>query len=538
MMALPRESSAKDRILYWACWGAILVLAILFRVLPIRSGLPYSDYVDEGHVLHQTIEAFNNGNLDVSWYGLPALPAYSAGATLLLYAPFYHYFYGHGFQDDLPYERGLPSTKRIYDFIAPIELLVAGRIATACLSSVGVILAGMLAARLAGNRAGLLAMLVVAVCPALVTRASIVIVDTFATFFVLVVLYFCARIQAQAGKAVWRDVALAGIANGLAFASKYPAATVGVAVILTILMLPIRWGRRLRLFFPAAGGLVLGILLGAPMTFLKPVTVWRDIVANIQAYGWIPSQQGYFVQAISQSELGVPLLLAGSAGIILMLRQRPTRVVALGWICFAVILVASFMGQSFRPFRSLLPLVPPLAIAAAFAFSGLIDWASRGTRRWPHFAVTVALIGGCIVSLGFSSFRQVHRRMAHRDTRIRAVDWLRQHASKEETVLGIGELAILPAEWKRIAARLTVVPWFEAADLLERQRFDYIVTGEFDLSHASDPKGWSDYRDRWRAKVSPLPVQADFGQVVTPVVPYLWRTNDERVLILKGNGEN
>ncbi len=128
--------------------------------------------------------------------------------------------------------------------------------------------------------------------------------------------------------------------------------------------------------------------------------------------------------------------------------------------------------------------------------------------------------------------------MAHRDTRIRAVDWLQQHASKGETVLGIGELAILPAEWKRIAAGLTVVPWFEAVDLLERQRFDYVVTGEFDLSYASDPKGWSDYRDRWKAKVSPLPVQADFGQVVTPVVPYLWRTNDERILILKGKGEN
>ena len=77
----------------------------MFRVLPIRSGLPYSDYVDEGHVLHQTIDAFNNGNLDVSWYGLPALPAYCAGATLLLYGPFYHHFHGHRFQEDLPREQ-------------------------------------------------------------------------------------------------------------------------------------------------------------------------------------------------------------------------------------------------------------------------------------------------------------------------------------------------------------------------------------------------------------------------------------------------
>ncbi|PYK93251.1 MAG: hypothetical protein DME40_03865 [Verrucomicrobia bacterium] len=56
-------------------------------------------------------------------------------------------------------------------------------------------------------------MLLMAVCPALVTRGSIVIADTFATFFVLVVPYFCARIQMETGKTIWRDVALAGVAG-------------------------------------------------------------------------------------------------------------------------------------------------------------------------------------------------------------------------------------------------------------------------------------------------------------------------------------
>ena len=535
MMVASRESFPKGRIVSWMCWGAILAVAILFRILPIRSGLPYSDYIDEGHVLHQTIDAFNNRSLDVYWYGLPALPAYCAGAALLSYGGFYHHFHGHRFQKDLPHERDLPTSKQNYDFIAPVELIVAGRIVTACLSIASVILAGIFAARLANGRAGLLAMLLVAVCPALVTRASIVIVDTFATFFVLVVLYLCARIQAEASKPVWRDLALAGLATGLAFASKYPAASVGMAVVATILMLPVQWRRRLRLFFPAAGGFVLGILLGAPMTFLKPITVWRDIMANLRDYGSIQSPQGYFVQAISMLELGAPLLLVGSVGIILMLRQRKTRAVALGWIFFAAVLMALFMNQSFRPFRSFLSLVPLLCIAAAIAFSDLIDWARRGAHSWLRVGATVALIAGCVFSLGVSSFRHVQRRMAHQNSRIQAVDWLRQHATKEETVLGIRELMILPDEWKRIAARSTVIPWFEAADLLERQQFDYIVTGEFDLRYASDPKAWSAYQEGWKAKVSILPVQAGFGQIVTPVVPYLWRTNDERILILKGN---
>jgi len=534
-MVLSRESSSTGRFVSWIWGGAILVLAILFRILPIQSGLPYSDYVDEGHVLHQTIDAFNNRSLDVYWYGLPALPAYCAGAILRSYGPFYHHFHGHRFQKDLPRARGFPSSKLNYDFIAPVELIVFGRMATAGMSIATVILAGIFATRLATQRAGLMAMLLVAVCPALVTRGSIVIVDTFATFFVLAVLYLCARIQAEASNPVWRDIALAGLATGLAFASKYPATTVGVAVLTTILMLPVQWGRRLQLLFLAGAGLLCGILVGAPMTFFKPITVWRDLAANVRAYAEIPSSEGYFVQAISTVELGIPLLLIGGVGIIVMLRKAKTRTVALGWICFAALLMASFMGKSFRPFRSFLPLIPPLCIAAAVAFSWLIDWARQGARPRLRLVVTGALIGGCVVSLGFSSFRQLHQRMAHQDTRIKAIDWLQQHATKEASVLSLQELMILPAEWKRIAARSTVVPWFEATDLLQRQRFDYIVTGEFDLRSASDPTASSAYRDDWKARIASLPVQADFGQVVTPLVPYLWRTNEEHILVLKGN---
>ena len=125
--------------------------------------------------------------------------------------------------------------------------------------------------------------------------------------------------------------------------------------------------------------------------------------------------------------------------------------------------------------------------------------------------------------------------MAHKDSRILALDWLEKNAGKEKRVLGLRELSILPAEWKRIAAKSTVIPWFEASHFLEQQHFDYIVTGDFDLRYASDPKAWSAYRDNWKGKISTMQVQAAFGQVVTPVVPYLWRTNDERILILKGN---
>ena len=528
MSMSPHESSSSRPVFYWMCWSAILLLAVLLRIVPIRSGLPYSDYIDEGHVLHQTIDSFNHRSLDVYWYGLPALPAYSAGAALFLYGPLYRYFHGHHFQKDLPNERNFPSSKMNYDFIAPVELLLAGRTVTACLSIATVILAGIIAARLASDHAGLLAMLLIAVCPALVTRGSIVIVDTFAAFFALVAIYFCERIQ-SASESIWRNAGFAGLATGLAFASKYQTAAVGAAVMTSILLLGVDWRSRLRLLFLAGGGFFLGILVGAPMTFFRSATVWRDVVANIRSYEQIRSGQSYFAQAISIFELGWPLLLASCAGVVLMLRQEKTRIVAIGWVLFGSMLIAPYLGKPFQPFRSLLPLVPLVCIAAAITFVEFIRWARRGAHLWLRYGVTTILIGGCVGSLGFASFQQVHRRMAHQDSRRQAVDWLCQNMANQQRVLAIKELSVLPSEWARIDAKITVVPWLEAAALLHSGAFDYLVGGDFDVR--SDP--WQSYGPAWSHEISSLKVLAEFGTVATPTTLNFWRTNDERLFIYK-----
>lgn len=504
-------------------------MAAIFRIAPIRSGLPYSDYIDEGHVLHQTIDAFNRRSLDVYWYGLPALTAYSTGGALLLYNPAYRHFHGHDFKEDLPHERGLPSSKFNYDFIAPVELIVAGRSVTACLSIATVILAGVVAARLADNKVGILTMLLVALCPALVTRSSIVIVDTFATFFALLSIYYSLRIL-SANKDSWRSALFAGVAVGLTFASKYPASAVGAAVMTNIFFLQVDPWRRLKLILLSGGGVFLGILVGAPMTFFQPAKVLRDILGNIRDYETIHSAVGYFAQAISTLELGWPLFLAGCAGMILLLRERHTRNVALGWIIFGATLIVLFAGKSFRPFRSFLPLVPLLCIAAAMALTRLLRWARSGPHTWLRYGVTVALIVACVGSLGFSSYRQVERRMSHRDSRVQAVDWLQQNTEKQQRVLAIKELAVLPSEWARIDAQITVVPYLEAAARLQDQSFDFVVSGEPELS---TDEHLQFYRETWLRDVSSFKVLAEFGRVTMPLPLNFWRTNDERVVIYR-----
>lgn len=516
-------------------WLALLALAAALRFGPIAAGLPYIDYVDEGYALHQAIDLLNQRSLDPGWYGYPTLPAYLTAGAIVAEGPIYRRVHGHGFRKDLPGDDGGGTRQRDnYDLIAPPELIVAGRVVAAALSLGTVLLAGVIATRLGGKPAGLIAMLLAAVCPALVSRASNVIVDTFATFFALLALYFCERMRLNASSKVVNALA-AGAAAGLAFASKYTAGAVFIAVLVAMFALPLTRSSRFQSGLLASVGLLIGVALGAPATIFNLRGVYRDVAVTAVNYTIINSTPGYFGQAVLNSELGWPLAIAGCLGIGLMFREKLSRWIALGWSLFALLLLAVFVGRPFQAFRNLLPLVPPLCIAAALAFSQLIDWARRGAHSWIRHAVTVALIGGCIVLSGVSSFRQVRQRIEHRDTRLQAIDWLQQHATNKDRVLGFRELAILPAEWHRLRAPATIVSWFEAMDLLERERFDYVVTGEFDLRYANDPNLTAVYRDRWQVKVSVMPVQADFGQVATQVVPYLWRTTDERIVILKMN---
>jgi 4-amino-4-deoxy-L-arabinose transferase-like glycosyltransferase len=426
-----------------------------------------------------------------------------------------------------------------YDLITPPEIIWLGRLMVAALSVGTVIVAGELARLLGGARAGILAMLLVALCPALVSRASNLVIDTTASFFALLALYFCQRLRLQAGspsRRLWVYAILAGASSGLAFAGKFTAGAVFAAVLVTIVTLSFEWSRKAILFSIAGAGLFAGVFCGVPGAILHPAKILGELRYISNFYSTVQTDHNYWITAWSRWELGIPLMIVGLVGLVWMLRSAATRMVALSWIAFGALLVSAVVWSSFQPFRNVLSLVPPFCIAAALFLVRAGDYfekrLGRGSLSLWFVAGLIALVAS---SLGWFSLLHLERRATSTDTRIRAIDWLQQHSTKEQAVLGIRELAILPAEWKRIAASSVVVPWFEAADLLGQRRFDYVVTGEFSLSYAPDPNSWSAYLERWKASVAGLPVEKDFGQVVTPVVPYLWRTNDERILILKGN---
>lgn len=515
-------------------WLILVVLAALVRFGPIAAGLPYISYVDEGHILHPASEILKAKHFDSGLYTYPPLTSYLVIVAVKAYSPFYRLIHHHSLRDDLPSDRDFHTELGDnYDLIAPPEIIWLGRFVVACLSLGAVILTGALGRWLGGWRAGCFAMLFAALCPALVSRGSIILLDTTATFFVIAALYCCERMR-TADATKWRWAICAGIAAGCAFGGKFTAGAVFLAVLVTVVVLPLPGKSKAILTSIASAGLFAGIFCSVPGAILHPSRIAGEIRGIARFYQTIHSDAGYWRASLSSDEVGYPLALFGLAGVIWMLCRPTTRTVALSWIAFALLFLAAIVSSSFQPFRNVLPLVPLLCIAAALGCDWLGQYLALRERAGATSWILVAMILIVAGSLGWSTMRHLEARTSHVDSRVKAIDWLRQHATSEDRILGIRELAILPAEWERLAARPTVVSWFDAAQLLEHEQFDYIVAGEFDLRLAPDPSRWTAYHDRWRQQTAALPIQADFGAIATPAVPYFWRTNDERILILRG----
>jgi len=470
-------------------------------------------------VLHQSIDLLNHRSLDTRWYGYPSLPAYLTVAALIAYSPVYRLVHGHGFRKDLPHDRNVHTAKGDnYDLISPPALIVAGRFAAILLSVMTVALAGMLACSLAGDRIGRLSLILVATCPALTGRASNVIVDTFATFFALWSLYFCnllAKESAFANGTMKRRSLYAGAAAGLAFASKYTVAVVFAAVAFTLVTLPVSRTFRLRLLGLASGGFCFTAVLLTPAVVLHPRTVFREVLTTAHSYTIMNSVPGYFGQAVSRYELGWPLVIFGCVGLLIMLRSKGDRPVALGWIVFGLMLIGLFIAKPFQPFRNFLPLVPPFCIAAAVGLDQCRQWAARRDRAALWHPVVALVIAAIIVTSAFSSFEPLRKRISHRDSRVRAVDWLQERVRTADRVLVIAELSLLPSELDRIGASVQVAQLSDALDLVQRKECDYLVSGSF--TPRSAPSSFIE--------------RASFGAVATPLEPYMWRTNDERIVI-------
>ncbi len=346
----------------------------------------------------------------------------------------------------------VPDDVQVYDEMEPSEFLLAARLAVVGLSLATVILTGILASRLAGRAAGFAAALLAALAPALVLRGSVATVDPWATFFVLLALTLTdvSRTSRRPGLASLG----AGAMAGCAFASKYPAIIVIIAHVVTTLVesLPVKEKiRRLSLAF-------LGLIVAAPIAMPALLFHTRDVVAAVleqgRQYSVLASPALWrqaFVRAewdhpYEHPELGVAFVLMAAGGLVLGLRTRRIAPTIWGWCALIAVSVALYGTRSYQPFRNMLPLVPLACVAVSFLYAKLENLLGR-----PHL-VAIAGVIWILASFGVPLTMFVSARARLVDSRVRAIDWLAEHARRGDTGIVVRELGILRQEVRRVPA--------------------------------------------------------------------------------------
>ncbi len=503
-------------------WIAALLAGLALRAVPVAAARPYIHYVDEGHVLRPVYSMIRDRTWDPREFVYPQFPRLVIAAASRFIDGAVRLAGGPSLRDRIP------ARLDGYDQLEPFAFLLIARGLSVMVGMTIVVLTGLFARRLFGPAAGAAAALLAAFVPALALRGSIASVDSWATLACLACLYATDETRTSRQPAV--AAFAAGYFAGVAFASKYPALLVSVALAVTTLLLPISTREKIRRLFAGAIGAIVGILTAMPALWRHAAELPHVFRSHWETYAHDVFERSLWRQVLGRAEsdlyypgpeLGVVLCVLAFAGLVIAARRRPLAATVAGWCAFAAAMCALFARGEFRPFRNLMPLVPVACVGAGIAFARLREWSRR-----PRI---VDALGGLALLVLFGAPMAAHakRRLDLVDPRSAAIDWLAAKARTADSTLYLRELAILEGEVARVPGRTVRVSAAEAPARIRAEAPRFVVAGVLMRPDRSldAAAGWpelSDYR----------PVLTAGDQ---PTVPFQfwWHGNEQIVIVFE-----
>ncbi len=312
-----------------------------------------------------------------------------------------------------------------------------------------------------------------ALLPLHVWESHFAVTDVVMTFWIVVALALSVRLCERSG---WRDYALTGAAIGLAIASKYTAAHVGVAPLVASFLV----ARPFRVL--AVGLLALGVatiafcFLAAPFTFLHFKGFEQAMAfeyAHVQsphygfslpAPGWQYHRYVYELCAGFPFSLGFALYASAAAGTVWALwhLSRTTVVV----LVFAATFFAILGHWTFVPLRYQLPVLVVGAALAGMWQAALLESPAAASRALGAvMVVSTGLYTGLFVA-------ETTARLRH-DTRIEAARWIDQTLKPRQRLLvcGYSPYLAIPADPRILVTAVNEI-WI--SKLASRHDFDLV----------------------------------------------------------------
>jgi hypothetical protein len=352
------------------------------------------------------------------------------------------------------------------------------RSVVAVLSVLTVVPVFRIAERISGKWAGAAAALLLIFSPLYNAGSHLNTCDVPSAFFAALCLLFVARLVDEESL---RDYLLAGIAAGLAAASKYPAGVVAVAIIAAWL----RWRLARRDF--QLGLLWAGLAAMAAFVAVMPSLVVfpqaaflgnRGMLFGVHQYGqggWLGvtprSNSGFYGGQILES-FGWPAVLVGLSGLARLFRVRREDRQRWLWLTpYPLIFLALITAMSMVVKRNLYPVLPILSV-----FLGL------GTAAWGHRRLAALLLPACLALPAWSTL-QADVALARPTTREEAAAWIRANVPPGASIMKESYTPDFRAGQYRILHRRFVA----RLSLDELRRFDYVLVASSAYARFADP---------------------------------------------------
>ena len=421
--------------------AAILLVAFGLRLYNLDFGLPSLYDPDEPLFVIKAAELLTGGTLNPRWFGHPGTTTIYLAALVSIIVFIAGMISG--------------SWSSIHDFTQaafadPGLIFLPARFAMVLIAVTCVWLTYRVGRRLHSTSCGLIAAALLALNSLHISWSQVIRTDIQASMFMLGALYFAIGIARTARQS---DYVWAGVLTGIAVATKWPAASVFVAVIgASIAQVRARpEGRRdeVRKLVLAGIAAVVALLVASPFLLLDWQTVVSDLSGEARPvhlghtghglWGNIVSYLQFQV-AGSMGWISLPLVAAGIAA--LAIRSTAARFTLLP---AAVAFLFVISNQNLIWARWILPLLPMLTIFVAAALIWISERAGR-ILNLPVAATTTALLIAVSIPSLMNTAAAIRER--ENDTRSMAAEWARRHIPSGSTVaLEHLELGLRDQQW-------------------------------------------------------------------------------------------
>lgn len=407
-----------------AAVAAIVLLGAILRFWGLDAGAPFRTGSDEPVILSNALRMVKTGNFHPHFFDY-------GGLTLYL----------HAAVGSLAFLAGARDGRWTHlDALWEGDLLVPGRIATAILGTLTIVLVFRIGLRW-GQAVGVIAALAMAVLPGHVREAHFVLADTPLTFFLTLAVLLSIR-AAEQGRV--SSLAVAGVAVGLATAVKYNGVVALLIPGLVALALPP--GRRVAGLSATVAAAAAAFLVCAPYTVLDLPAFLNSMASLMQSYNQhrpLPEAMSIYLAhlrnwftwpGVLPAGLGYVALLVAAFGFLTMFARHhatPRALSAAMVLGFTVVYFWFLSTQFLQYGRYLLPIGPMLCVGLA---AGVTAIARRLERIPPIRRLALPLLTLLILAPPAAASIGWDRTHTRTTTAEQAAHWILEHAGANDRV--------------------------------------------------------------------------------------------------------